>query len=101
MQPQALSRSSHRTRLRRKPAFDPIEYKVGRPHRAHHRQTRRNAPIAEYFPPVEIEVGKDLFCYIFKGEPPARDRFIELDDSLPGHGPEIDETALAKFKVIE
>ncbi|WP_278393815.1 L-rhamnonate dehydratase [Sphingobium yanoikuyae] len=59
-----------------------------------------NSPIAEYFPMVDVEVGNELFWYIFKGEPQAVDGHIDLDDNLPGLGLEIDEAALSRFKVI-
>ena len=35
-----------------------------------------------------------------KGEPVARDGFVELSDSVPGLGLEIDEKALSRFEVI-
>ena len=59
-----------------------------------------NSPMAEYFPPVDVEVGNELFWYIFKGEPAAKDGFVELDDGVPGLGLTIDEAALSRFKVI-
>ena len=31
-----------------------------------------NSPMAKYFPPVDVEVGNELFWYIFKGEPVAK-----------------------------
>jgi hypothetical protein len=60
-----------------------------------------NSPIAEYFPPVDVEVGNELFWYIFKGEPTATGGFIDLDEHTPGLGLTIDEPALARFDVIE
>jgi L-rhamnonate dehydratase len=60
-----------------------------------------NSPIAEYFPPVDVEVGNELFWYIFKGEPLAQDGFIDLDETVPGLGLEIDEAALSQFKVTQ
>ncbi len=60
-----------------------------------------NSPMAEYFPPVDVEVGNELFWYIFKGEPLAKNGYIELDENAPGLGLTIDEQALKKFEVIE
>ena len=60
-----------------------------------------NSPMAEYFPPVDIEVGNELFWHIFNGEPTAKDGFINLDDSLPGLGITINEKKLKEFEVIE
>jgi L-alanine-DL-glutamate epimerase-like enolase superfamily enzyme len=60
-----------------------------------------NSPLAEYFPIVDVEVGNELFWYIFDGEPKANDGFVDLDDNLPGLGLAVNEKALAKFEVIE
>ena len=61
-----------------------------------------NSPIAEYFPPVDVEVGNELFWYIFKGEPVAEGRLRSASTmACPGLGLTIDEQALAKFDVIE
>jgi L-rhamnonate dehydratase len=43
-------------------------------------------PISEYFPKVPVEVGNELFWYIFDGEPVAKDGFIDLSDTAPGFG---------------
>jgi L-rhamnonate dehydratase len=56
--------------------------------------------MAEYFPIVDVEVGNELFWYIFQGEPKAKDGFVDLDASVPGLGLTIDEEALKKFEVI-
>ena len=60
-----------------------------------------NSPMAEFFPPVEVEVGNELFWYIFKGEPMPDDGFIDLDENMPGLGLTVDEPALKKFTVTE
>jgi len=51
--------------------------------------------------PVDVEVGNELFWYIFNGEPKAKDGYINLDDSLPGLGLTVNEAALKNFEVIE
>ena len=43
-------------------------------------------PISEYSPKVPVEVGNELFCYMFDGEPVAKDGFIDLSDTAPGFG---------------
>lgn len=48
-----------------------------------------------------MEVGNELFCYIFKGEPMPKDGFIDLDENTPGLGLTVDEPALKKFQVTE
>jgi L-rhamnonate dehydratase len=60
-----------------------------------------NSPMAEYFPMVDVEVGNELFWYIFEGEPKAKDGFIELDEHTPGLGLSINPNALQEFEVIE
>ena len=35
---------------------------------------------------VPVEVGNELFWYIFDGEPVAKDGFIDLSDTAPGFG---------------
>jgi L-rhamnonate dehydratase len=60
-----------------------------------------NSPMAEYFPPVDTEVGNELFWQIFKGEPLSQDGFIDLDEHTPGLGLAVDEQALTQFQITE
>jgi L-rhamnonate dehydratase len=60
-----------------------------------------NSPIAEFFPPVDVEIGNELFWYIFDGEPTPTDGRIDLHDDVPGLGLTIKEEALTRFEVIE
>jgi L-alanine-DL-glutamate epimerase-like enolase superfamily enzyme len=78
----------------------PVVPHAGQMHNYHVVMASLNSPIAEYFPMVDVEVGNELFWYIFKGEPQAVDGTIDLDDNLPGLGLDIDEAALSRFKVI-
>ncbi len=78
----------------------PVVPHAGQMHNYHVVMASLNSPIAEYFPMVDVEVGNELFWYIFKGEPQAVDGHINLDDNLPGLGLAIDEAALSRFKVI-
>jgi L-alanine-DL-glutamate epimerase-like enolase superfamily enzyme len=78
----------------------PVVPHAGQMHNYHVSMASLNCPIAEYFPPVDVEVGNELFWYIFKGEPVAVDGYIDLDDDVPGLGLVIDEEALHNFKVI-
>jgi L-rhamnonate dehydratase len=57
--------------------------------------------MAEYFPTVDVEVGNELFWYIFTGEPKAKDGYVDLDENVSGLGLAINETALTKFEIIE
>jgi L-rhamnonate dehydratase len=79
----------------------PVVPHAGQMHNYHIVLASLNSPIAEYFPPVDVEVGNELFWYIFNGEPSAVDGHIDLRDDLPGLGLTVNEAALAKFTVIE
>jgi L-rhamnonate dehydratase len=77
----------------------PVIPHAGQMHNYHVVMASLNSPMAEYFPPVDVEVGNELFWYIFKGEPTAKDGYIDLDENTPGLGLTVDEKALKKFKV--
>ncbi len=79
----------------------PVIPHAGQMHNYHVVMASFNSPMAEYFPPVDVEVGNELFWYIFKGEPVAKDGFVDLDENTPGLGLTIDEKALKKFTVTE
>lgn len=79
----------------------PVIPHAGQMHNYHIVMASLNSPMAEFFPVVDVEVGNELFWYIFKGEPLPRDGSIELDENLPGLGLAIDEDALKQFDVIE
>src|ERR1700678_4079499 len=79
----------------------PVIPHAGQMHNYHVVMASLNSPMAEYFPIVDVEVGNELFWYIFEGEPKAKDGFVDLDDNLPGLGLAINEKALTKFEVIE
>jgi L-alanine-DL-glutamate epimerase-like enolase superfamily enzyme len=79
----------------------PVIPHAGQMHNYHVVMASLNSPMAEYFPVVDVEVGNELFWYIFNGEPKAKDGFIDLDESVPGLGLTINEGALKQFEVIE
>jgi L-rhamnonate dehydratase len=79
----------------------PVIPHAGQMHNYHVVMASLNSPMAEYFPFVDVEVGNELFWYIFNGEPRAKDGFINLDENVPGLGLTINEEGLKKFEVIE
>ena len=79
----------------------PVVPHAGQMHNYHIVMASLNSPMAEYFPPVDVEVGNELFWYIFKGEPVARDGFVDLDENTPGLGLTVDESKLQQFEVLE
>ena len=74
---------------------------AGQMHNYHVVMASLNSPIAEYFPMVDVEVGNELFWYLFAGEPKAKDGYIDLADDVPGLGLKIDETKLGDFELVE
>jgi L-rhamnonate dehydratase len=79
----------------------PVVPHAGQMHNFHVVMASLNSPIAEYFPIVDVEVGNELFWYIFDGEPKAHKGHIDLRDDVPGLGLTIKEEALKGFDVIE
>ncbi len=79
----------------------PVIPHAGQMHNYHVVMASMNSPMAEYFPIVDVEVGNELFWYIFRGEPKAKNGYIELDESVAGLGLTIDEDALGNFEVTE
>lgn len=79
----------------------PVIPHAGQMHNYHVVMASLNSPVAEYFPVVDVEVGNELFWYIFNGEPKAKDGFIDLDEGVPGLGLTVNEAALEQFEVTE
>lgn len=79
----------------------PVIPHAGQMHNYHVVMASLNSPIAEYFPVVDVEVGNELFWYIFQGEPRASNGYVDLDDNTPGLGLTINESGLEQFEVIE
>jgi L-rhamnonate dehydratase len=78
----------------------PVIPHAGQMHNYHVVMASLNSPMAEYFPIVDVEVGNELFWYIFEGEPRAKDGFIDLDENVPGLGLTINPKAAENFEVI-
>jgi L-rhamnonate dehydratase len=79
----------------------PVIPHAGQMHNYHVVMASLNSPMAEYFPRVDVEVGNELFWYIFRGEPTAQGGSIDLNDNVPGLGLTIDEAGLERFEVFE
>ena len=58
----------------------------GQMHNLHVVMSSFACPMAEYFPQTEIEVGNEMFWYIFDGEAIADDGKLYLDDRKSGVG---------------
>jgi L-alanine-DL-glutamate epimerase-like enolase superfamily enzyme len=79
----------------------PVIPHAGQMHNYHVVMASLNSPMAEYFPVVDVEVGNELFWYIFQGEPTAEGGNIDLDDHVPGLGLSVNEAGLDRFEVLE
>jgi L-alanine-DL-glutamate epimerase-like enolase superfamily enzyme len=79
----------------------PVIPHAGQMHNYHIVMASLNSPMAEFFPPVDVEVGNELFWYCFKGEPKPARGYIDLDEKAHGLGLSVDEPALKNFEVIE
>ena len=79
----------------------PVIPHAGQMHNFHVVMASFNSPMAEFFPAVDVEIGNELFWYIFDGEPQAQNGEINLRDDLPGLGITVKEDALKQFEVME
>jgi len=73
----------------------------GQMHNLHVVMSSFACPMAEYFPQTEIEVGNEMFWYIFDGEAIAENGKLQLDDKKPGMGLTLKTEGLEHFKIIE
>jgi L-rhamnonate dehydratase len=73
----------------------------GQMHNLHVVMSSFACPMAEYFPQTEIEVGNEMFWYIFDGEAIAQNGMLQLDDNKPGVGLTLKTENLEHFTVIE
>jgi L-alanine-DL-glutamate epimerase-like enolase superfamily enzyme len=79
----------------------PVIPHAGQMHNYHVVMASLNSPMAEYFPMVDVEVGNELFWYLFAGEPKAKDGFINLADDVPGLGLSINDANLRDFEIVD
>lgn len=73
----------------------------GQMHNLHVVMSSFASPMAEYFPQTEIEVGNEMFWYIFDGEAIAQNGKLQLDDNKPGAGLTLKKEGLEHFNIIE
>lgn len=79
----------------------PVIPHAGQMHNYHLTMANTNCPMSEYFPIHDVEVGNELFYYIFKGDPAAVDGVLDLDDNKPGFGIEITDKYIDNFDIVE
>ena len=79
----------------------PVVPHAGQMHNYHLTMSNFNCPISEYFPVHDIEIGNELFYYIFEGDPKPEQGFIDLNDDIPGLGLNITDKHKSDFKIIK
>jgi L-alanine-DL-glutamate epimerase-like enolase superfamily enzyme len=79
----------------------PVIPHAGQMHNYHLTMANTNCPISEYFPVFDVEVGNELFYYIFEGDAEAVDGYLQLDDDTPGLGISITDKHLKHFEILE
>jgi L-alanine-DL-glutamate epimerase-like enolase superfamily enzyme len=79
----------------------PVVPHAGQMHNYHLTMSSFNCPLSEYFPIHDVEVGNELFYYIFEGEPAAQNGFVQLDDNIAGLGLRLNTKYLESFDIIE
>ena len=79
----------------------PVIPHAGQMHNYHLTMSNFNCPISEFFPVHDVEIGNELFYYIFEGDPAPKDGMIDLDDNVPGLGLKITDKYKSEFKIIE
>ena len=78
----------------------PVIPHAGQMHNYHLTMSNFNCPISEFFPVHDVEIGNELFYYLFKGEPEPKNGFIDLNDNIPGLGISINEKYKSDFKIL-
>ncbi len=79
----------------------PVVPHAGQMHNYHLTMSNFNCPISEFFPVHEVEVGNELFYYIFEGDPAPVNGMIDLDDNAPGLGLKVTDKYKSDFKILE
>ncbi len=79
----------------------PVIPHAGQMHNYHLTMSNFNCPISEFFPVHDVEIGNELFYYIFEGDPAPIEGMIDLDDNVPGLGLKVTDKYKSEFKIIE
>ncbi|WP_069384736.1 L-rhamnonate dehydratase [Halomonas caseinilytica] len=79
----------------------PVIPHAGQMHNYHLTMSTLASPMAEFFPVHDVEIGNELFYYLFKGDPEPVDGFLDLSDDEPGLGLSLNEDYFDQFHIIE
>ncbi|MDR5860057.1 L-rhamnonate dehydratase [Halomonas eurihalina] len=79
----------------------PVIPHAGQMHNYHLTMSTLASPMAEFFPVHDVEIGNELFYYLFEGDPEPANGFLDLDDETPGLGLSLNEGYFDQFHIIE
>jgi len=79
----------------------PVIPHAGQMHNYHLTMANLNCPFSEFFPVHDVEIGNELFYYIFEGDPEPKNGFIDLDENTPGLGINLSNKYEKDFQIIE
>jgi L-alanine-DL-glutamate epimerase-like enolase superfamily enzyme len=79
----------------------PVIPHAGQMHNYHLTMASTASPMSEFFPVFDVEVGNELFYYIFEGEPRPEKGYLQLSDDTPGLGITLSDKHLSDFNIIE
>ena len=78
----------------------PVVPHAGQMHNYHLTMANFNCPISEFFPVNDVEIGNELFYYIFDGEPVPEKGYINLSNEKNGLGLSLSKKYLKDFNII-
>ena len=78
----------------------PVVPHAGQMHNYHLTMANFNCPISEFFPVNDVEIGNELFYYIFDGEPVPDKGYINLSSEVNGLGVSLSKKHLKDFNII-
>lgn len=76
----------------------PVIPHAGQMHNYHLTMSTLASPMAEYFPVHGVEIGNELFYYLFEGDPEPENGFLDLDDHTPGLGIHLSQKHMDDFE---
>ncbi|WP_322528460.1 L-rhamnonate dehydratase [Salinicola sp. LHM] len=83
-------------------AFEvPVIPHAGQMHNYHLTMSSLASPMSEFFPVHDVEIGNELFYYLFEGDPEPVDGHLDLADDVPGLGLSLNQRHLDGFHILE
>jgi len=79
----------------------PVVPHAGQMHNYHLTMSCVASLLAGFFPAHDVEIGNELFYYVFKGDPVPKSGFLDLNDDVPGLGIALEDRYLDQFMIVE